>query len=80
MNDTVNSFVRYSDWKTSQSDPDLHTLEFEIDKDAVYQLVITPNDKAGNQAVGSGKYSLFEIDTQKPVVTKKNGQMVSYLP
>lgn len=77
MNDSVNSFVKYSDWKTSQSDPDLHTLEFEIDKDAVYQLVIAPNDKAGNHAVGSGKSSVFEIDTQKPAVTKKNGQMVT---
>jgi len=76
MNDNVYSFVKYSDWKTNESDPDLHTLEFELDKDNVYQLIITPEDKAGNKGTAA-KSSVFEIDTTLPTVTKKNDQFVS---
>lgn len=73
--DTTGSFVKYSDWKTSAADPDLHTLEFYIDKDAVYKLVVAPSDKAGN-AAGSMETKVFEIDMTKPVVSAKNGQSV----
>ena len=79
MNDNLYSFVKYSDWKQSETDKDIHTLEFEIDRDSVYQLIVSPEDKAGNKS-SLEKTEVFEIDTTVPKVKEKNGESVSGKP
>lgn len=55
---------------------DIHTLSFTVSQDAVYRVEITPSDLAGNIS-DNRSTTVFEIDQTPPVVTSKNGMVVS---
>ncbi|MDR2492358.1 MAG: hypothetical protein LBD25_02690 [Coriobacteriales bacterium] len=55
---------------------DVHTITFDVSRDAVYQISIAPVDLAGN-AGDNRSTAVFEIDLTAPIVTEKNGSYVS---
>ncbi len=54
---------------------DVHTISFTLERDAVYQVSITPADLAGNIA-NPRNTVVFEIDKTVPIVSAKNGAWV----
>lgn len=57
------------EWKSFGN---IHTIEFTLSKDGIYQIEMTPLDLAENSADRRSTV-VFEIDQTAPIVTAKNG-------
>lgn len=62
--DVTNEMLNGVSWV---SDGDVHTISFEVDKDGVYQIQMTPSDMAGNNTTYKST-EIFEIDSTPPVL------------
>ena len=67
-----NSESYFNDWKDDNSVPDKHTLSIELKEDAVYRIIVKPQDRAGNMVEKAETSSIFEIDTTAPQLIKRN--------
>lgn len=73
LTDVTAKFAGDITWNSSG---DIHTTTFTISSDAVYQIEIAPADLAGNVS-DYRRTAVFEIDKTLPVVSAKNGRLVS---
>lgn len=74
--DLTDVTVGFIDGITWSSSGDIHTTTFTISSDAVYRIEIAPADLAGNES-DYRSTAVFEIDKTLPVVSARNGRIVS---
>lgn len=58
------------------SNGDVHSMEFTLTEDAVYQIQLSVTDLAGNVSE-TRTSAIFEIDTVAPIIVSRNGRDVS---
>ena len=73
--DVTASVLKNAQW-TTEANKDVHTIQFVLEADAVYQIELEPSDLAGNQAERIAS-QIFEIDQTIPVILARNGREVS---
>lgn len=72
--DVTEAVLKNAQWTTG-TDTDVHTLQFTLEDDAVYQIELEPVDLAGNQA-GKISTQIFEIDKTVPVIVSRGDRAV----